>query len=137
MQFPVPHAIPVGPLVNYGYSNEVVLLSRLTVPKDAKLSLLDYRLFELGKAEVPLAALSAASPALLSALALDQTAPTALRLPAAEGAAAVNAITPGELATIYRAHVMPADPQASDRHAGETFARCGVRSATSLKRASG
>ena len=36
VQFPLPSAIPVGPLVNYVYSGEVLLLSRLTVPKDAK-----------------------------------------------------------------------------------------------------
>ena len=36
LQFPLPSIIPVGPLVNYGYSSEVLLLSRLTVPKDAK-----------------------------------------------------------------------------------------------------
>lgn len=90
------------------------------VPNDGKLSLLDYRIFELGKADVKPAALSAASPALVSALALDQTTPAAIRLPAAEAAAAVNAITPDELAAIYRTSVMPTEPEASDRHA-DTF----------------
>jgi thiol:disulfide interchange protein/DsbC/DsbD-like thiol-disulfide interchange protein len=36
LQFPLPSTIPVGPLVNYGYSGEVLLLSRLQVPRDAK-----------------------------------------------------------------------------------------------------
>lgn len=35
LQFPLPSSIPVGPLVNYGYSDEVLLLSRLQVPQDA------------------------------------------------------------------------------------------------------
>ena len=41
--FPIPSTIPVGPLVNYGYSNEVLLLSRLKVSKDAKAGPLDIR----------------------------------------------------------------------------------------------
>lgn len=36
LQFPLPSIIPVGPLVNYGYSGDLLLLSRLIVPKDAK-----------------------------------------------------------------------------------------------------
>ncbi len=91
------------------------------VPKDAKLSLLDYRIFKLGKAELPAEAFANASPALLAALALDEAVPAAVRLQAGEAAAGVNAITPEDLAGIYRALVMPAgEPQAADRRA-ETF----------------
>jgi thiol:disulfide interchange protein DsbD len=35
IQWPLPHAIPVGPLTNYGYSEEVTLLSDIKVPPDA------------------------------------------------------------------------------------------------------
>jgi thiol:disulfide interchange protein DsbD len=34
-QFPYPERIPVGPLMNFGYENEVVLLSDLTAPANA------------------------------------------------------------------------------------------------------
>src|ERR1700693_1385237 len=36
IQWPYPQPIPVGPLMNYGYEDEVVLLSELTPPADAK-----------------------------------------------------------------------------------------------------
>lgn len=35
IHWPVPEAIPVGPLMNFGYSDEVLLLSQVTVPADA------------------------------------------------------------------------------------------------------
>jgi thiol:disulfide interchange protein/DsbC/DsbD-like thiol-disulfide interchange protein len=35
IQWPYPHPIPVGPLMNYGYEDEVVLLSELTPPANA------------------------------------------------------------------------------------------------------
>ena len=35
IQWPAPRALPVGPLVNYGYEGEVLLLTGLTVPRDA------------------------------------------------------------------------------------------------------
>jgi thiol:disulfide interchange protein/DsbC/DsbD-like thiol-disulfide interchange protein len=36
IQWPAPKAIPFGPLVNYGYSGEVILPVAITVPKSAK-----------------------------------------------------------------------------------------------------
>jgi len=35
IQWPAPHALPAGPLVNYGYEGEVLLLTGLAVPRDA------------------------------------------------------------------------------------------------------
>ena len=35
IQWPAPHALPTGPLVNYGYEGEVLLLTGLTIPRDA------------------------------------------------------------------------------------------------------
>jgi thiol:disulfide interchange protein DsbD len=35
IEWPAPHALPAGPLVNYGYEGEVLHLVPLTVPKDA------------------------------------------------------------------------------------------------------
>jgi thiol:disulfide interchange protein DsbD len=35
IQWPAPHALPAGPLVNYGYEGEVLLLTDLQVPADA------------------------------------------------------------------------------------------------------
>jgi len=36
IQWPYPSLLPVGPLMNYGYEDDVVLLSELTPPTDAK-----------------------------------------------------------------------------------------------------
>jgi thiol:disulfide interchange protein DsbD len=36
IQWPAPHALPAGPLVNYGYEGEVFLLTELTVPAGLK-----------------------------------------------------------------------------------------------------
>ena len=36
IQWPYPHPLPVGPLMNYGYEDEVVLLTELTPPPGAK-----------------------------------------------------------------------------------------------------
>ena len=36
IQWPAPHALPAGPLVNYGYEGEVLLPVTLTIPADAK-----------------------------------------------------------------------------------------------------
>jgi len=35
IQWPAPKALPTGPLVNYGYEGQVLLLTGLTVPRDA------------------------------------------------------------------------------------------------------
>jgi len=35
IDWPAPHALPVGPLVNYGFEGEILLPSTLTVPPDA------------------------------------------------------------------------------------------------------
>ena len=69
------------------------------------ISLLDYRLVEAAGGTVePAILLKQGAPSLLGALALDPNTPPALKLPAAEGAAQLNAITPDELADIYRRH---------------------------------
>src|SRR5690349_17133823 len=36
IQWPYPRPLPIGPLMNYGYEDEVVLLTQLTPPADAK-----------------------------------------------------------------------------------------------------
>lgn len=36
IQWPAPERLPFGPLVNYGYSDEVLLLSRVTIPDSAE-----------------------------------------------------------------------------------------------------
>jgi len=35
IQWPLPEAIPVGPLINYGYSDTLMLLTDVTIPQDA------------------------------------------------------------------------------------------------------
>ncbi len=87
------------------------------LPKDAKLSLFDYRVFELGHVPVPPEALSDASPALLAALALGTATVPEVRLQAGEAAASVNAITPDDLAAIYRNQAAAREPQAASRRA--------------------
>jgi len=34
--WPAPHALPAGPLVNYGYEGEVLLLTEIKVAQDAR-----------------------------------------------------------------------------------------------------
>jgi hypothetical protein len=87
------------------------------LPKQATLSLLDYRVFELGNVAVPTEALREASPALLAALALDRAGAPEVRLQAAEAAASVNAITPDDLAAIYRTSAAGLETQTTDRRA--------------------
>jgi len=68
-------------------------------------SLLDYRLVEAAGGTIePGALLKQAAPSLLAALSLDPNTPPEIKLPAAEAAAQVNAISPNELADIYRKH---------------------------------
>ncbi|HEX6632429.1 MAG TPA: thioredoxin family protein [Usitatibacter sp.] len=43
IQWPYPTLLPVGPLMNYGYEDDVVLLSELTPPADAKPGTADIR----------------------------------------------------------------------------------------------
>ncbi|HET9471141.1 MAG TPA: protein-disulfide reductase DsbD domain-containing protein [Usitatibacter sp.] len=43
IEWPYPSPLPVGPLMNYGYEDDVVLLSRLTPPADAKPGTADIR----------------------------------------------------------------------------------------------
>lgn len=74
------------------------------VAPDKEISLLDYRILEaVGAAPDTADILEQASPSLLAALALDPGTQPRLKLAAAEAAAHVNAITPDELAAIYRA----------------------------------
>jgi hypothetical protein len=85
-------------------------------------SLLDYRLIEAaGGAIEPAVLLKQGAPSLLAALALDPNTPPALKLPAAEGAAQLNAISPHQIAGIYRANASlagaAAGPNTAERRA--------------------
>ncbi len=94
--------------------------SKPTVAADRTISLLDYRLVEAAGGSFEGKELrKQASPALLAALALDERTPTTDRLTAAEAAAEVNAITPEQLAQIYRAQGT-ADAVASDAAGADT-----------------
>jgi len=74
------------------------------IAPDRPISLLDYRILEATGAPLDAAAIMKhAAPSLLAALALDPQTEPSLKLAAAEAAAQVNAITPDELADIYRA----------------------------------
>jgi hypothetical protein len=74
---------------------------------------------------------------LLAALALDQGTEPLLRLAAGEGAAAVNAIAPGELVTIYRS--APAgDPREAQHDTGSnSAAAAALRRAALMRSAEG
>jgi hypothetical protein len=85
-------------------------------------SLLDYRLIEAAGGTIePAMLLKQGAPSLLAALALDPNTPPALKLPAAEAAAQFNAISPDEIAGIYRANASlagaAAGPNTAERRA--------------------
>ena len=85
-------------------------------------SLLDYRLIEAAGGTIePAVLLKQGAPSLLAALALDPNTPPALKLPAAEAAAQLNAISPDEIAGIYRANASlagaAAGPNTAERRA--------------------
>ena len=85
-------------------------------------SLLDYRLFEAAGGTIePAVLLKQGAPSLLAALALDPNTPPALKLPAAEAAAQLNAISPDQIAGIYRANASlagaAAGPNTAERRA--------------------
>ena len=84
-----------------------------------RIGLIDVRILEL-KGGVDAALLrGGATPAALSALARAPTTAPALRLAAGEAAAAVNAITPADLAAVYRAQaVSPGTPASADTAPG-------------------
>jgi hypothetical protein len=75
---------------------------KITAPK--QLSLLDYRIVERIARLPPADILDKSEPALLVALSQDPATPIDLGLPAAEKAAALNALAPQVLAAIYRAN---------------------------------
>lgn len=77
------------------------------VPKGAILSLVDYRILELGHQEAGAVTIENAEPNLLGALARNAKADPLLRLAAAERAAMHNAIAPAELASLYLALAGP------------------------------
>jgi hypothetical protein len=98
----------------------ISLGSKPKIAADTPINLLDYRLIEAaGGALDREALLKQAAPSLLAALALDPRTEPSLRLAAAEGAARVNAISPDELAKVYRsqAAVMSAGASPTERRA--------------------
>ena len=94
----------------------------LRIAAKETVSLLDYRLIEAAGGTIePALLLKQGAPSLLAALALDPNTPPALKLPAAEAAAQLNAISPDEIAGIYRANASPAGaaagPNTAERRA--------------------
>lgn len=89
-----------------------------TLGPGKKVSLLDYRILQLGGAVDVTPALPTASPALLATLARDSKADPASRLAAAEAAAGLNAISVAELAEAYRAMPGGAEVELNDAAAG-------------------
>lgn len=73
------------------------------LPKEAKLSLLDYRIAALGGAPDVQSLVRIASPALLGGLTRDPHAAADLKLAAGEAAAKLNVISAQDLAALYRA----------------------------------
>jgi hypothetical protein len=101
------------------------------IAPDEPISLLDYRLLEVaGAAPGTADILKHASPSLLAALALDPNTQASLKLSAAEAAAQVNAITPDELAAVYRAQTEPPESAAEGSNAAEHRARLFVAAET-------
>ena len=81
----------------------IAIGTRPSIPAKRRIPLLDYRLIEMASGTIDETALfNHAAPSLLAALALDANTRPALRLAAAEAAAQLNAISPDDLARIYR-----------------------------------
>jgi hypothetical protein len=94
----------------------------LRIAAKETVSLLDYRLIEAAGGTIePALLLKQGAPSLLAALALDPNTPPALKLPAAEAAAQLNAISPDQIAGIYRANASlagaAAGPNTAERRA--------------------
>ena len=102
----------------------VSLGTKPKIAPDEPISLLDYRIIEAAGGTIDdTTVLKQAAPSLLAALALDPGTQPSLKLAAAEGAAQVNAITPEQLAEIYRTQAraagQPADAgNTPERRAG-------------------
>lgn len=73
------------------------------LPKGRRISLVDYRMLQLGGGPDMAAIIPQASPGLLAALATGADGDPVARLAAAEAAAGRNALKPAELAAAYRA----------------------------------
>jgi hypothetical protein len=103
------------------------------VAADRQLSLIDHRILQAAGANVDTdALLQSAAPSLLAALALDPQAPAELRLAAGEAAARVNAITPEQLADIYRAQSAAGVQMTQGGGSGERRAQLFVSAETEI-----
>ncbi len=85
------------------------------IPKEAKLSLLDYRIGALKGGFSPGDLVPHASPALLAGLAHDPRTAADIRLAAGEAAAALNILPPTDLAPLYRARGAGGDAGSIER----------------------
>ena len=82
----------------------IALGAKPDIPKGRKITLADYRMLELAGGVDRQALIPNASPGLLAVLAGAADGDPASRLAAGEAAAALNALSPADLAEIYRAN---------------------------------
>jgi hypothetical protein len=98
--------------------------NRPELPQGRRIGLVELGMMELAGGADRAAVMASASPSLLAFLARDSRADPAMRLAAAEAAAAVNAIKPADLATAYRADGAAAggaEPGGSDPSHGQSM----------------
>lgn len=88
---------------NLALLDAVAAGARPALPKGKALGIVDYRLLELVAATDDPHIVEHAGPALLAMIALGEATPPDARLAAAEAAVRVNALTPEQLAEVYRA----------------------------------
>ena len=100
--------------------DSIALGEKPRVDASQRLSLLDYRLLQIGGTTADTAIVERAEPALLAVLAADGGLPAQVRLAAAEAAARINVLDAAALAGVYRESTgerVMSDADAPDRDA--------------------
>ena len=105
IQWPLPKAIPIGPLMNYGYSDEVTLLSDLTVPQS-----ITERTFDVS---------ANVSWLVCEEICVPESAPVNLSLPVVEGTVSPPPSANAGLIADARAKVPQPTPWPADYGAAE------------------
>lgn len=117
LQLELARDLGLAEAAGFDFVDQATTGQKLSLQKGKELRVLDYRVAEAAGGLAPESVLDQATPALLTVLARAPTSAEALKLPAAEKAAAMTAIRASELAAIYRGPAPGADASAIERAA--------------------